>query len=94
MSPLTVFLRTLIKSSAIFLGAGAIFLNPSLDWSASRAAVTTPVHGITGPPTAVIVPRAPTLAPMRPMCAAVGPIKLSPHFAQTRAKSARSDRQP
>ena len=31
MSPLTVFLRTLAKSTAIFLGAGAIFLNPSLD---------------------------------------------------------------
>ena len=33
MSPLTVFIRTLIKSSAICLGAGFIFLNPSLDWS-------------------------------------------------------------
>ena len=31
MSPLTVFLRTLAKSTAIFLGAGLIFLNPSLD---------------------------------------------------------------
>ena len=30
MSPLTVFLRTLAKSTAIFLGAGVIFLNPSL----------------------------------------------------------------
>ena len=31
MSPLTVFIRTLAKSTAIFLGAGLIFLNPSLD---------------------------------------------------------------
>ena len=30
MSPLTVFIRTLAKSTAIFLGAGLIFLNPSL----------------------------------------------------------------
>jgi HEAT repeat protein len=37
MSPLTVFLRTLAKSTAIFLGAGAIFLNPSLELSGSRA---------------------------------------------------------
>ena len=40
MSPLTVFLRTLFKSSAIFLGAGLIFLNPSLDGFAKRNAVT------------------------------------------------------
>jgi hypothetical protein len=31
MSPLTVFIRTLAKSTAIFLGAGLIFLNPSLE---------------------------------------------------------------
>ena len=31
MSPLMVFLRTLAKSTAIFLGAGVIFLNPSLE---------------------------------------------------------------
>ena len=37
MSPLTVFLRTLAKSSAVFFGAGFIFLHPSLDWSVSRA---------------------------------------------------------
>ena len=37
MSPLTVFLKTLAKSSAIFLGVGLIFLNPSLEWSGSRA---------------------------------------------------------
>ena len=37
MSPLTVFLRTLAKSTAIFLGAGVIFLNPTLDLVGSRA---------------------------------------------------------
>src|SRR5262245_50346898 len=37
MSPIAVSFRTLMKSSAIFLGAGVIFINPSLDWSASRA---------------------------------------------------------
>src|SRR5215218_358605 len=37
MSPLTVFLRTLAKSTAIFLGAGAIFLNPALEMSGGRA---------------------------------------------------------
>src|SRR4051812_48451486 len=31
MSPLTVFLRTLAKTTAIFVGAGLIFLNPSLE---------------------------------------------------------------
>ena len=35
MSPTAVFFRTLLKSSAIFLGAGVIFINPSLDWSAA-----------------------------------------------------------
>lgn len=32
MSPVTVFFRTLLKSSAIFIGAAAIFLHPSLEW--------------------------------------------------------------
>src|SRR5215217_8236151 len=32
MSPVTVFVRTLLKSSAIFIGAAAIFLHPSLEW--------------------------------------------------------------
>ena len=41
MTPLTVFLRTLVKSSAIFLGAGYIMLHPSLDLrSTARGAVT------------------------------------------------------
>ena len=30
MSPVTVFFRTLLKSSAIFIGTAAIFLHPSL----------------------------------------------------------------
>src|SRR5688500_7967368 len=37
MSPTAVFFRTLMKSSAIFLGAGIIFIRPSLDWSAGTA---------------------------------------------------------
>ena len=37
MSTLTVFLRTLMKTSAIFLGATAVMLHPSLNWSSSRA---------------------------------------------------------
>ena len=41
MTPLTVFFRTLMKSSAIFMGAGYIMLHPSLDMrSAARGAVT------------------------------------------------------
>lgn len=39
MSPLAVFLRTLARSSAIFLGAGAIFLHPSLEWRGDSRAV-------------------------------------------------------
>src|ERR1700716_394131 len=33
MSTVAVFVRTLMKTSAIFIGATAIFLHPSLDWS-------------------------------------------------------------
>src|SRR5918993_221991 len=32
MSPVTVFIRTLLKSSAIFIGVTAIFLHPQLEW--------------------------------------------------------------
>src|SRR5262245_58118599 len=35
MSPVTVFVKTLLKSSAIFIGATAIFLNPSLEWKSA-----------------------------------------------------------
>lgn len=37
MSPVDVFVRTLLKSSAIFIGAATIFLNPALEW---RTAIT------------------------------------------------------
>src|SRR5687767_15664445 len=37
MSPIAVFYRTLMKCSAIFLGAGVVFIHPSLDWSACTA---------------------------------------------------------
>src|SRR6478752_3173984 len=32
MSPFVVFFRTLLKSSAIFIGSAAIVLHPSLEW--------------------------------------------------------------
>src|SRR6185437_10813323 len=35
MSPFAVFVRTLLKSSAIFVGTAAIFLHPSLEWRAT-----------------------------------------------------------
>jgi HEAT repeat protein len=41
MSPLTVFFRTLLKSSAIFIGTAAIFLHPSLEWRGGAADRTT-----------------------------------------------------
>ena len=37
MSPVAVFIRTLLKSSAIFVGAAAIFLNPALEWRSTSA---------------------------------------------------------
>ena len=40
MTPLAVFVRTLMKTSALFLGASWIVLHPSLDWSSRSAAVT------------------------------------------------------
>ena len=38
MTPLAVFFRTLSRTSAIFLGTVAVFLNPPLDWGTSRTA--------------------------------------------------------
>ena len=35
MSPVAVFIRTLLKSSAIFIGVTAIFLHPQLEWRAA-----------------------------------------------------------
>ena len=45
MTPLAVFIRTLMKTSAIFIGATWIVLHPSLDWSASRTTSVTAEQG-------------------------------------------------
>ena len=38
MSPIAVFFRTLMKTSAIFIGTTLVFLHPPLDWTnGSRA---------------------------------------------------------
>src|SRR5688500_14187569 len=47
MSPLTVFIRTLAKSTAIFLGAALICINPSLSLTGTR-----PVTAQKSPPEA------------------------------------------
>jgi len=39
MTPVTVFFRTLTRSSAICLGAAAIFLHPSLEWRGESRAI-------------------------------------------------------
>ena len=36
MTPMAVFIRTLLKTSAIFIGATLVFLHPPLDWSPAR----------------------------------------------------------
>jgi HEAT repeat protein len=41
MSPVNVFFRTLLKSSAIFVGTAAIFLHPSLEWRGNALDRTT-----------------------------------------------------
>ena len=35
MTPLAVFLRSFLRTSAIFIGASIVFLHPPLEWSAS-----------------------------------------------------------
>src|SRR5512141_1831870 len=40
MTPLAVFVRTLMKTSAVFIGATWIVLHPSLDWSSRTTSVT------------------------------------------------------
>src|SRR5258708_22705968 len=45
MSPVTVFFRTLLKSSAIFIGAAAIVLNPALEWRAATQATGSAMRG-------------------------------------------------
>src|SRR5687768_16023962 len=41
MTPLVVFVRTLMKTSAIFIGVAAVMLHPSLEWSASSTTQQT-----------------------------------------------------
>lgn len=41
MTPLAVFVRTLMNTSAIFIGVTVVMLHPSLEWSSSSAGVTT-----------------------------------------------------
>jgi len=36
MSPLAVFVRTLLRTSAIFIGTMLVFLHPPSEWSAGR----------------------------------------------------------
>ena len=36
MSPMAVFIRTLLKTSAIFIGTTLVFLHPPLDWAPGR----------------------------------------------------------
>ena len=36
MTPMAVFIRTLLKTSAIFIGTTLVFLHPPLDWSPAR----------------------------------------------------------
>ncbi|HEX5473987.1 MAG TPA: HEAT repeat domain-containing protein [Vicinamibacterales bacterium] len=38
MTPLTVFVRTLVRSSALFLGVTIVFLHPTLDWTTAGEA--------------------------------------------------------
>ena len=39
MTPLTFFLKTLWKSSAVFLGVAIVFTHPTLNWSSPQQAV-------------------------------------------------------
>jgi HEAT repeat protein len=36
MTPLALFVRTLLRTSAIFIGTAIVFLHPPLDWRAGR----------------------------------------------------------
>jgi HEAT repeat protein len=38
MTPLAVFLRTFLRTSAIFVGASIVFLHPPLEWSSGNGA--------------------------------------------------------
>ena len=39
MTPLTFFLKTLWKSSAVFLGVAMVFTHPTMNWSSTQQAV-------------------------------------------------------
>ena len=41
MSPIAVFVRTLLKSSAMFMGVTTIFLHPQLEWRATTQQQST-----------------------------------------------------
>src|SRR5438093_5349345 len=41
MTPLAVFVRTLMKTSAVFIGVTAVMLQPSLEWSSWSHGATT-----------------------------------------------------
>jgi hypothetical protein len=45
MSPVTVFFRTLLKSSAILVGAATIVLNPALEWRSATQATGSALPG-------------------------------------------------
>ena len=49
MSPVAVFFKTLSRTSAIFIGAAAMFLHPPLDWGSGRS-----VAALKGPRQATI----------------------------------------
>ena len=56
MTPLGLFLRSLSRWSAVFLGAGLVFANPSRPWSASRTATAqkSPAHAASDALTAAL----------------------------------------
>ena len=51
MSPVTVFYRTLLRSSAMFLGAAAIFLHPPSEWSSAAGTSSSSRLAATQSPT-------------------------------------------
>ena len=44
MTPLAVFVRTLLRTSAIFIGTTIVFLHPPLEWGAGRTVTVTAVQ--------------------------------------------------
>lgn len=42
MNAATVFVKTLLKTSAIFIGTTIVFLHPPLDWTPGRAVSAVP----------------------------------------------------